>query len=201
MILGDDSDAGRDPLAVARAAVGGGASIVQVRWKNRPTAEVAAFAAKLRAEVGDAALVVVNDDVDAALAAGADGVHVGQDDAPIERVRARAGDRLLVGVSTHSLAQAIAVKEAGADLIGIGAMFATATKTAPVVIGPAALEGLPAEIGALPVFPIGGIDASNVNELVRRGVRRAAVSRAITHADDPRAAAAAILRVLSGGAR
>ncbi len=197
LVLGDDVGAGSTPFEVARAAVDGGAAVVQVRLKGRATSEVTNFALRVRDAIGDRALLIVNDDVDAALAAGADGVHVGQGDLALAEVRRRCGDDVLVGLSTHSRAQAIAASDAGADAIGIGAMFATDTKAAPVVIGPAALEGLADALGALPIFPIGGITERNVVEIVRRGIGRAAVSRAVTHAPNPRGAAERLVEILA----
>ena len=183
-----------DVEALAGAAVAGGADMVQLRWKGGATGEVAALAERLVAGVGDRALVIVNDDVEAAVAAGAHGVHLGQDDLPIEEARRRLGPGMLLGLSTHDAAAAHGARARGADSIGFGAMFATATKDRPDVIGPAALDGV--RDLDLPCFAIGGIDASNVARLVERGCARVAVSRAVVGAADPEAAARALLAAL-----
>src|SRR5690606_26151937 len=145
-----------DVVSLATASVRGGADVVQLRWKGGGTAEVAALAAELVLAVGERALVLVNDDVEAARIAGADGVHVGEDDLPPEEARRRLGPELLVCLSTHDATAAAAAQARGADAIGFGAMYRTATKERPRIIGPgalAALEGL-----RIPCFAIGGID-------------------------------------------
>lgn len=183
-----------DVLGLVRAAVGGGVDVVQLRWKGGRTDEVAALAEELVRAVGDRALVLVNDDVEAALAGGAHGVHVGEEDAPVEEVRRRVGPTALIGLSTHDAAAARGAKGRGADYIGFGAMFETTTKARPRVIGPEAL----ATLGGLdvPCFAIGGIDRTNVARVVAGGATRIAVSRAIVGAEDPRAAASELRAAL-----
>ncbi len=185
-----------DVLALAAAAVRGGVDVVQLRWKGGPTDEVARLAAALVRGVGEAALVLVDDDLDAAIAAGAHGVHVGRDDVPVEEARRRLGPIPLVGLSTHDAPAAFAAGARGADHVGFGAMYPTSTKARPRVIGPAALGGLAGL--ELPCFAIGGIDRSNVAEVVAAGGDRIAVSRAIVAADDPEEAARELRRALDG---
>lgn len=137
----------------------------------------------MRAAIRDA-LFIVNDHVDIALLSEADGVHLGPDDLSVAAARRIAGDRLLVGVSAST---ADAVPE-GADYVGCGAVFATPVKSAKQPIGPAAVAALSKAL-SIPVFAIGGIDASNVTQLVAAGVRRVCVIRAVGDAADPEGAA------------
>lgn len=210
-LIADPSDArscGAD-LGRLRAALRGGVDWLQIRMKSATTAERRAACDRLRPILqASGVALIVNDDVAAAVAVGADGVHVGQADLPIEEVRSWVGEAMWVGVSTHSAEQAVRAAERGADLVGIGAMFPTTTKDAALRIGPDVLAELSDGVldarcsarararGPFPVFPIGGIGPGNVSELVRRGVRRAAVSSAVLAADDPEAAARALRRAL-----
>jgi thiamine-phosphate diphosphorylase len=135
--------------------------------------------------------VIVNDRVDVALAAGADGVHVGQTDLSVHDVRRVAGRSLIVGVSTHDLNEARRAVEDGADYCGVGAMFHTSTKQRQ----PSGIAYLRAFIERYPSMPhlaIGGIDSANIAQLVDAGARGVAVSSAICGADDPGAATHAI---------
>jgi thiamine-phosphate diphosphorylase len=166
-------------LAIAAAAVRGGADVIQLRHKSMPRGELLALALELR-QVVAGRLFIVNDHVDIALLAGADGVHLGPDDLTVASARKVAGDRLLIGVSASTAA---AVPE-GADYVGCGAVFATPLKAGKRPIGPAAVAALSNAID-IPVFAIGGIDESNIGELVALGVRRACVIRAVGDAPDP----------------
>jgi len=191
------ADTGGRPLAeVVRAAVAGGAGAVQLREKNMGTRELTALAAELGALVRAAgALFLVNDRVDVAAAVDADGVHLGQDDLPVDAARRLLGPGKLIGVSVHSPAQAREAREQGADYVGLGAVFSTATKPEAHAPGLSLLSELAA--GAdLPSVAIGGIDLSNVKEVLRAGFRRVAVVRAVAGAPDPRLAAAALCEAI-----
>jgi thiamine-phosphate pyrophosphorylase len=133
---------------------------------------------------------VVNDHPALALRVGADGVHLGQDDMPIEAARALCGSRLAIGLSTHDLAQARDAATRGADLIGFGPVFATASKHNPdPVVG---LDGVRAACAAvsIPVVAIGGITVANVADVARAGAAMAAAIGALCGAEHPEAAAA-----------
>jgi thiamine-phosphate pyrophosphorylase len=134
----------------------------------------------------------VNDRLDVALAVDADVVHLGQDDLPLAdalRVRARAGTEMLIGVSTHTLAQALAAAEGGADYLGFGPIFATTSKLNPdPVVGLAALAAVCAAV-SIPVVAIGGIGLQAVPSVARAGAHAAAVIGAVDGAPDPEAAA------------
>jgi thiamine-phosphate pyrophosphorylase len=169
-------------LETARAAVEGGATVVQLRVKA-PTEHVVEAGRGFR-ELP--ATFVVNDDVDAALQLGADGVHLGRDDPGAQRALA-AG--LLLGASAANVTEARAGEALGAGYIGAGPVWATPTK--PDADAPIGLEGL-AEISravAVPVIAIGGVDASNAGECIRAGAAGVAVVRA---AEDARAVLAAV---------
>jgi thiamine-phosphate pyrophosphorylase len=176
------------------AALAGGVDVVQLREKDGPDDEVVAAGRELRA-LCDArgALLVVNDRADLALACGADGVHVGQDDAPVGAVRALVGPDVLIGLSTHSPAQ---VDEAeGVDYLGVGPVYETATKPSVEPVGIELVE-YAAGNASKPWFAIGGIDPERAPEVVAAGARRIAVVRAIRDAADPRAASAALREAL-----
>jgi thiamine-phosphate pyrophosphorylase len=131
------------------------------------------------------ASVIVNDRVDVALAVGADGVHVGQDDLSVTDARRLAGRTLLVGVSTHDLDEARAAIEAGADYCGVGPMFETSTKIVSEPAGPAYLEAFIEQFPRTPHLAIGGIAPGNVGRLAKRGGQGVAVCAAVCGADRP----------------
>lgn len=174
------------------AAVRGGVDLVQIREKGLSDGELLprleeARAVTLRLGVP----LVVNDRPDLAVLAGADFVHVGQDDLPVEAVR-RFG--LGVGLSTHAPAE---IDAAEADYIGVGPVFPTPTKEGRPAVG-LELVRYAAERARTPWFAIGGIDATNVGEVVAAGARRIAVVRAIGDAKDPEAAARELRAILAG---
>ena len=136
---------------------------------------------------------IVNDDLDVALACGADGVHVGQDDMPAAEVRRRAGRRLIVGVSAHTPEEARLAEAAGADYLGAGAVFGSATKTDASLLTPAGLQAVCAAVH-IPVVAIGGVNAGNILQLQGSGAAGAAVVSGIFGAPD-------ITRRLPGAAR
>ncbi len=139
------------------------------------------------------ALFIVNDHADIALAVDADGVHLGQDDLPIEYARDLLGSGKLIGVSTHSPEQAKAAEAGGADYIGFGPIFRTSTKDAGPVQG---VEKIPVikRVVSVPVFAIGGITNANVDQVISAGADGVAVVSAILSAPDKRSAAAEMLR-------
>ena len=132
-------------------------------------------------------LSVNNDRPDIAILSGADGVHVGQQDIPARDVRKLVGSRMIVGVSTHSIEQARQAVRDGADYIGVGPVFPSATKPRDFLPGLDYAKQVAAEI-AIPAVAIAGIDASNVDEVIGTGVRAVAVSSAIIGAADPESA-------------
>ena len=169
------------------------ASVLQVRMKGAAPAEllaVAAWARELTQKRGS--LLVVNDDIEIALAVGADAVHLGQGDLPLAAARGRAGRALRIGISTHSAADVSAAVAGGADYLGFGPVFATSTKAAPdPVVG---LEGLRAAVAlaAVPIVAIGGITASRARAVWETGAAAACAIGAVNGASNPAAAARAI---------
>ena len=187
---------GRALEDVLAPALAGGVDIVQLRDKDASRDELlaaAGLARRLCDETG--ALLILNDRPDLVQRAGADGCHVGQEDIDVPEARALAGEGAIVGQSTHFPGE---IDAAGAaDYIGVGPVFATPTKPGrqPVGLELVRFAGAHAPV---PFFAIGGIDASNVENVVDAGARRIAVVRAIADAEDPRAAAAALRAALVG---
>lgn len=185
-----DRRPGGRPLGdVLAAALRGGVDVFQLRDKQATDEEILESAAQARELCAAAgALFVVNDRPDLALAAGADGVHVGQDDGPVEDARIVVGPDRIVGRSTHEPAHLAAC--AGADYVAVGPVHATPTKPGRAAAGldyvRHAAEHAPAGV---PWFAIGGIDRSNVREIAAAGARRIVVVRAIAEAADPETAA------------
>jgi thiamine-phosphate pyrophosphorylase len=189
--------------AVVPEALAGGVDVVQLRDKDAADAELIEAARELRALCEPyGALLVMNDRADLALECDADGVHVGQEDQAVEDVRQTIGPEMLIGSSTHSPEQIAAAERLGADYLGVGPVYATATKPGVEPVG-IELVRHAAEHASKPWFAIGGIDARRAEEVSAAGAKRIAVVRAIRDADDPRAAAAslreAILRERVGG--
>lgn len=194
---------GRDWTDVAEAAVAGGADCLQLREPGMLAGELLRRARRLRAicTAGGAALVV-NDRPDVALAAGADGVHVGQGDLPAAAVRRLAGERLVIGVSTSRLDEAKAALAAGADLCGVGPMHASSTKHKhqDEIVGAAYLEAY-VQWDRLPHLAIGGIDVERAGRLAAIGARGVAVCAAVCGTDDPEAAAREFRATMDARAR
>jgi thiamine-phosphate pyrophosphorylase len=195
-----------DRAGLARAldgALRGGADLVQLRDKTATDDEIAAaavWAADRCAAHG--ALFILNDRPDLATELGADGVHVGQDDMPVAEARAIVGDDAIVGLSTHSIAQADAGARSGADYIAVGPIHATPTKEGRPAIGLDPIRHAAAHVDGVPWFAIGGVDPETVDAVVAAGARRAVVVRAIAQADDPEAVARGLRAALTGvGAR
>ena len=143
------------------------------------------------------ALLIVNDRADLALACEADGVHVGQDDEPLDAVRAKVGPDLVVGISTHTPAQVDEGERSEADYLGVGPVFPTATKPHVAPVGLDLVRHAAARASS-PWFAIGGIDEHNAPRVVAAGARRIAVVRAIRDAVDPQAAARGLAEALDG---
>jgi thiamine-phosphate pyrophosphorylase len=166
-----------------------GVDIVQLRDKHleaRPLLGLAAVVRRRTREFG--ALFFVNDRVDLAIAAEADGVHVGQQDLSPAEARRQMGPEALVGLSTHAPGEILAAASSEADYLAVGPVYATPTKPGRPAVG-RELVRFAAEHPAQPFFAIGGIDRGNLVEVLAAGASRVAVVRALTHAEDPGAAA------------
>jgi thiamine-phosphate diphosphorylase len=186
---------GQDPEALLRAALTGGADIVQLREKELDRRATAVAAATFRRLCDTySALFIVNDDPALARSCRADGVHLGQDDTPVAEAREVLGPDALIGLSTHSREQIDAAE--GADYISVGPIWETPTKEGRPAVG-LELVGYAAEHARLPFYAIGGVDESNAREVVEAGASRLAAVRAIRDATDPAAAAAALRRAFA----
>jgi thiamine-phosphate pyrophosphorylase len=178
-------------------ALRGGVDMVQLRDKDADDETLLRAAARFRelcAEHG--ALFWVNDRPDLARAAGADGVHLGQDDQPVAEVREQLGPDVLIGLSTHSPRQFDAALESEADQLSVGPVWETPTKAGRPAAGLDYVRYAAAHGANAAWFAIGGIDAGNVGEVVAAGARRIVVVRAIRDATDPERAAAELREAL-----
>ena len=184
-------------IALARAVLRGGADVLQLRHKTLPRGELLELALKLRDLTRAAgALFIVNDHVDIALIAAADGVHLGPDDLSIGAARRLAPEGFLIGASASKPDTAKSAVSAGADYVGSGPAFATPVKKEKGVIGPAGVAAVAAEVH-VPVFAIGGIEEANVAQLTALGLHRVCAIRALADAPDPEKAARRLRAMLS----
>jgi thiamine-phosphate pyrophosphorylase len=182
-------------MEVARGAARGGADVVQLRHKSMPRGELLELAKRLRLAL-EGVLFIVNDHVDIALLSGADGVHLGPDDISVASARRVAGERLLIGASASTPERAHEAVAQGADYLGCGPAFATPIKAEKKVLGPEGIAAIAGLVG-VPVFAIGGIDASNLARLTAAGLHRVCVIRAVGDAPDPEKAARELRAMLS----
>jgi thiamine-phosphate pyrophosphorylase len=183
-----------------RAAAAGGVEIVQLRDKDLADDELVAVAHAARALCEQLELLlVVNDRPFVAFEAGADGVHVGQDDAPVADVRDLVGDDILIGLSTHAPREIDATDATLVDYIGVGPVHATATKPGRPAVG-TELVRYAAAHAPVPFFAIGGLHAANLAGVIDAGASRVCVLRAIADAEEPERAARELRELLDGAA-
>jgi thiamine-phosphate pyrophosphorylase len=189
---------------VTSQLVAGGIDVVQVRAKGRSKPEITDLVlAMLPITKAAGVPLIVNDHPDLLQDVAADGCHVGQEDFGVAEARALAGRPCIVGKSTHSLEQAASAQQEGADYIGFGPLFPTATKPSAVAVGLDQLAALRRTIN-LPVFCIGGVKLENLREVVHAGARRVCMVSDLVCASDVQAHTAAVkvlLRELGAGAR
>ncbi|HKL30451.1 MAG TPA: thiamine phosphate synthase [Natrialbaceae archaeon] len=193
----------RTTTDVVEAAIAGGVDVVQVREKDAGAREQLRIARELREPTGDAGVpLIVNDRVDVAVAADADGVHLGDEDLPVPDAREQLGEDAMVGRSVSTVEGAREAERAGADYLGVGAVFATDSKDDidddeyDIGLGPVRAIADAVEI---PIVGIGGIAPENAPEVVRAGADGVAVISAITAADDPEAATRDLGRAVRDG--
>lgn len=192
----------RDMCRVVAEAVAGGVSCVQLREKALDARDFVRLAQDLLAVTRPAGVpLLVNDRVDVALAVDADGVHVGQEDIPADLVRRMIGPERILGVTAHNAEELARAVADGADYVGTCAVFGTPTKTD--TRPPMGIAGLRERYDAspIPVVAIGGIDHTNARELILAGADGVAVVRAIMAAEDTRAAAADLRRIVDAALR
>lgn len=188
-------------LQIVEEALRGGAGTLQLRDKGSRLSAEERYALgremkEMCARYG--CLFFVNDDVELAICLQADGVHVGQEDMPLAKVRSLVGENMLVGVSAGSVEEALAAQAGGADCLGVGAMYATSSKAdAGEPIGPGVLSAIREAVGSdMPIVGIGGITVENAPEVIDAGADGVAVISAISRAASPQEAASALKRVV-----
>lgn len=195
LVTDDGCLQGRALLDCVREALEGGVTLVQYRAKTASSAEMYAEALQLKALCDSFNVpLIINDRLDIAMAVGAAGVHLGQDDLPCAAARKILGEDYIIGVSAHNPAEAKAALQSGADYLGCGAVFGTATKADVQKLG---TEGLAAicKVKGLPVVGIGGVTADNYREVRAAGADGAAIVSGILAQPDIRATVEAIARV------
>ncbi|HVN64612.1 MAG TPA: thiamine phosphate synthase [Candidatus Binataceae bacterium] len=188
-----DGSGGRDPVALARTILSAGARIVQLRLKDASARDFLAAAreiAPLCRERG--AIFIVNDRLDIAILSGADGVHLGQDDLPLDAARRIAPPGMIIGVSTHNASQAVAAESGGADYVGLGPIFAGGLKANPAGIGLDAIRAVRAKV-KIPIVAIGGITEVTLPEVLAAGADAAAIITDVMRAPDVSAKVRSIL--------
>ncbi len=190
---------GRDLEEILLAAIAGGCRMVQLREKDWPSGRLLPLAQRLAQRCREAdATFVVNDRVDLALACYADGVHLGQDDLPPRAARPLLRPGMILGRSTHSVEQALAAQDDGADYIAVGSMFPTGTKPDFQLVGPELVRSLRARV-RVPLVGIGGITAANARLVAEAGADGVAVISAVCAAADPADAVRSLLSAVRAG--
>ena len=187
---------GRSLDELLEALIEGGCRMVQLREKEWPSGLLLPVAERLLARARQAGVtLIVNDRVDLALAIGADGVHLGQADLPARVAKPLLRKRMILGVSTHNVAQAHRARDDGADYVAVGSMFPTATKPDFDLVGPSLVRKLRPDI-RVPLVGIGGITHDNVSEVIRAGADGVAVISAVCAAPDPAGAVRRFLELI-----
>lgn len=189
LILGEKNAPGR-LVEVVQKAVRGGADIIQYREKDLPDGRILDNARRLLEVCREHDVpLIINDRPDIALAVGADGVHVGHEDMPPGEVRSLVGDGMILGFSTHAPDEAAKAANEPVDYIGVGPCFETPTKAGRKAAGLEYVKHAASAGIKIPFFAIGGIDNSNIDQVLAAGASRVAVVRAVAEAEDPEAAA------------
>jgi len=190
-----DASAGRGTVAIVEAAIEGGVDVVQLREKDHPARDRYELGRELREITADAGVpLIVNDRIDLAATIDADGVHLGAEDLPVAVAREQLGPDAIVGRSVSTPEAARAAAEAGADYLGVGAIYPTESKDKPPEerdLGPGGIRAV-REATDLPFVGIGGITPENADDVVAAGADGVAVITAITTAEDPTAATRAL---------
>jgi len=179
------------------AALGKQIGLIQLRDKKSAQSKVLKLATKLAKDLKNSqTLFIVNDDLNVAVASRADGVHLGQDDLSLKQARKILGKKMIIGISCHNLSQALKAQKEGADYIGIGPVFPTATKPKLKAIGLKVLRQLKDKI-RIPYFAIGDICAGNLKKVIATGTKRIAVCRAIIKVKNSKKATEQLIKILN----
>lgn len=197
LITGDRGDE-VETARIVQAALEGGATVIQLRKKSMPKPQLYRLALALRTlTLAHGALLIINDHPAIAIAADADGVHLGQDDLPPAVVRALPGfEGRLIGRSTHSLEEAKAAMDEGANYVAVGPVFATPTKAGRPAVGTRLVSDVAAIVDR-PWVAVGGIDHGNAPAVIEAGARSVAVVRALYDAPDPAEAARRLHEIIA----
>jgi thiamine-phosphate pyrophosphorylase len=197
LVTSQSMSSGRKTADIVAASLKAGVRLIQLREKDMPVREFFELSLKVRKLTTEAgALLLINDRLDIAMASGADGVHLGQDDFPIGEARKLAPD-MIIGASSHSKEEAVAAEKAGASYVNIGPLFPTGTKKwtgeyLGVDAVPRISKGL-----RIPFTVMGGIKKEHISGLLSAGARTMAVVTAVTAAPDPEYAARELLAMIS----
>ena len=197
VIVDASAASGRDLAWIADQAIQGGADVLQLRDKQASTKQVIEEAESvLRVTRAAGVPLLINDRIDVAVAVGADGVHLGQDDLPASVARAILPAGRLVGASTHSLEQALEADRQGVDYLAVGPLYPTPTKPGYASVGLGLIAQVKAQVRR-PVVVIGGVDQARLPEVLAAGAECVAVVRAVCGTRDPKAAARELKRMLA----
>ena len=196
-ITGEEFHPGKELVDVMEQAILGGVDIVQLRDKKSSKIDVLKKARKLREVTKKHGVTfIVNDHIDVALAVGADGIHVGQDDLPLDEVRRIVGPDMVIGISTHQIDEAIQAEKGGADYIGVGPIFPTNSKEDVVdPVTTSYIQQIEAEI-SIPYVAIGGIKRHNLKQVMDAGAKRVCMITEIVEADDVKARCEEIINLM-----
>ncbi|MCK1992758.1 thiamine phosphate synthase [Peribacillus muralis] len=177
-------------------SVSGGVSVVQLREKNQSSLSFYKKAAALKQVLNELSTpLIINDRVDIALAVGADGIHIGQDDLPLSVIKQMVPDEMIIGVSVSNLEEALEAERNGADYLGVGSIFPTKTKQDATPMAIRDLEEICRSV-SIPAVAIGGINADNIALLTEKGLAGAAVVSAIMEAKNPKMASSSLLDII-----
>lgn len=181
----NDSESSDFFFHAIEVAIAGGVRLVQYRDKSGERGRIYQYAERLRELTQQSKVkLIINDEVDIAMAVAADGVHLGQDDFPVAAARSLLGERAIIGLSTHNLSEALAAEKEPVDYIGFGPLFSTTTKqTKSLPLGIEALNHLCEKV-SLPVYAIGGIQERDVPEILSAGAAGFAVASALAGASE-----------------
>jgi thiamine-phosphate pyrophosphorylase len=179
-----DPAGGHEPVALARLLLDAGARVMQLRLKSAPGRDLLAAAREIAAMCcGRGAMLIVDDRADIAMLAGAAGVHLGQEDMPLEAARRLVGHEMIVGISTHSVEQAFAAERGGADYVGFGPLYPGGLRNNAAGKGLAMLRQVRAAV-SIPIVAIGGITEATMPEALAAGADACAIITDVVHASD-----------------
>jgi thiamine-phosphate pyrophosphorylase len=196
-LITDRKRCGESPLeAVVDEAIKGGVNLVQLREKDLPAGELLALTTRVREVTRGRAVLIINDRLDVALAAGADGVHLPESGLPVAIARWLLGQHVLIGRSVHSEEAAIEAEQAGAEYVQLGTIYATESKPDAKPAGPDLVRKVSGALN-IPILAVGGVRAENVAEVIEAGASGVSVISAILGAAEPQAAARQLVEAMA----